>query len=162
VRVTGTEFLAKETQPPGRYGQGRLIRLMEDLGLGTKATRPSIIQNLYDRGYVHDDPLVPTETGIAVAQALTDFASEIATHEMTAELERSMDEISEGKVSKENVVDRSRDVLRQVYGNLESSEEEFADIGAKATPSVTRRTRCPRAARSYRSARSVKVAVRRR
>ncbi len=128
VRVTGTELLAKETQPPGRYGQGRLIRLMEDLGLGTKATRPSIIQNLYDRGYVHDDPLVPTETGMAVAKALTDFASEIASHEMTAELERSMDEISEGKVSKENVVDRSRDVLRQVYGNLESSEEEFADI----------------------------------
>jgi DNA topoisomerase-1 len=128
VRVTGTELLAKETQPPGRYGQGRLIRLMEDLGLGTKATRPSIIQNLYDRGYVHDDPLVPTETGIAVAKALTDFASEIATHEMTAELERSMDEISEGKVSKENVVDRSRDVLRQVYGNLESSQDEFADI----------------------------------
>jgi DNA topoisomerase-1 len=128
VRVTGTELLAKETQPPGRYGQGRLIRLMEDLGLGTKATRPSIIQNLYDRGYVHDDPLVPTETGIAVAKALTDFASEIASHEMTAELERSMDEISEGKVSKDSVVDRSRDVLRQVYGNLESSEEEFADI----------------------------------
>jgi DNA topoisomerase-1 len=128
VRVTGTELLAKETQPPGRYGQGRLIRLMEDLGLGTKATRPSIIQNLYDRGYVHDDPLVPTETGIAVAQALTDFASEIATHEMTADLERSMDEISEGKISKDSVVDRSRDVLRQVYGNLESSQEEFADI----------------------------------
>jgi len=128
VRVTGTELLAKETQPPGRYGQGRLIRLMEDLGLGTKATRPSIIQNLYDRGYVHDDPLVPTETGIAVAKALTDFASEIATHEMTADLERSMDEISEGKVSKDSVVDRSRDVLRQVYGNLESSQEEFADI----------------------------------
>ena len=128
VRVTGTEFLAKETQPPGRYGQGRLIRLMEDLGLGTKATRPSIIQNLYDRGYVHDDPLVPTETGIAVAKALTDFASEIATHEMTADLERSMDEISEGKVSKDSVVDRSRDVLRLVYGNLESSQEEFAEI----------------------------------
>ena len=128
VRVTGTELLAKETQPPGRYGQGRLIRLMEDLGLGTKATRPSIIQNLYDRGYVHDDPLVPTETGIAVAQALKDFASEIATHEMTAELEKSMDEISEGKVSKDSVVDSSRDVLRRVYGNLESSQEEFADI----------------------------------
>src|SRR5215210_927902 len=128
VRVTGAELLAKETQPPGRYGQGRLIRLMEDLGLGTKATRPSIIQNLYDRGYVHDDPLVPTETGIAVAKALTDFASEIATHEMTADLERSMDEISEGKISKDSVVDRSRDVLPQVYGNLESSQEEFADI----------------------------------
>src|SRR5918997_146675 len=128
VEVVGTELLAKETQPPGRYGQGRLIQLMEDLGLGTKATRPSIIQNLYDRGYVHDDPLVPTETGMAVAKALTDFASEIATHEMTAELERSMDEISEGKVSKENVVDRSRDVLRKVYDHLQSSETEFANI----------------------------------
>ena len=128
VKVEAKDLLAKETQPPGRYGQGRLIRLMEDLGLGTKATRPSIIQNLYDRGYVHDDPLVPTETGIAVAQALKDFASEIATHEMTAELERSMDEISEGKTSKDVVVDESRDVLRRVYEHLENSEEEFADI----------------------------------
>ena len=128
VKVEAKDLLAKETQPPGRYGQGRLIRLMEDLGLGTKATRPSIIQNLYDRGYVHDDPLVPTETGIAVAQALKDFASEIATHEMTAELERSMDEISEGKTSKDVVVDESRDVLRRVYEHLENSEDEFADI----------------------------------
>jgi DNA topoisomerase-1 len=128
VNVVAAEILSKETQPPARYGQGRLIRLMEDLGLGTKATRPSIIQNLYDRGYVHDDPIVPTETGIAVAQALKDFASEIATHEMTAELERSMDDISEGKTSKDSVVDKSRDVLRRVYSHLESSQEEFANI----------------------------------
>src|ERR671910_174194 len=128
VRVIGKEILSKETQPPGRYGAGRLLNLVEYLGLGTKATRPNIIQNLYDRGYVHDDPLVPTEKGMAVAQALTDFASEIASHEMTTELERSMDEISEGKVSKDSVVDSSRDVLRRVYDNLQSSETEFADI----------------------------------
>jgi DNA topoisomerase-1 len=128
VEVVETEVLSKETQPPARYGQGRLIKLMEDLGLGTKATRPNIIQNLYDRGYVHDDPIVPTETGLAVAQALKHFASEIATHEMTAELERSMDAISEGKISKDSVVDESRDVLRRVYEHLTRSEEEFADI----------------------------------
>src|SRR5918998_881578 len=128
VEVIGKEILSKETQPPGRYGAGRLINVMEDLGLGTKATRPNIIQNLYDRGYVHDDPLVPTEKGMAVAQALTDFASEIASHEMTAELERSMDEISEGRISKSSVVDSSRDVLRRVYDHLQDSETEFADI----------------------------------
>jgi DNA topoisomerase I len=128
VKVLGAEILAKETQPPGRYGAGRLINVMEDLGLGTKATRPNIIQNLYDRGYVHDDPLIPTEKGMAVAQALKDFASEIASHEMTAELEKSMDAISEGRISKENVVDESRDVLRRVYEHLQSSETEFADI----------------------------------
>jgi DNA topoisomerase-1 len=128
LQVVGKEILSKETQPPGRYGAGRLINVMEDLGLGTKATRPNIIQNLYDRGYVHDDPLVPTEKGMAVAQALKDFASEIASHEMTAELERSMDAISEGKISKDLVVDESRDVLRRVYDHLQSSETEFADI----------------------------------
>ncbi|HSL00896.1 MAG TPA: DNA topoisomerase I [Rubrobacteraceae bacterium] len=128
LQVIGKEILSKETQPPGRYGAGRLINVMEDLGLGTKATRPNIIQNLYDRGYVHDDPLVPTEKGMAVAQALEDFASEIASHEMTADLERSMDAISEGKTSKENVVDESRDVLRRVYEHLQNSETEFADI----------------------------------
>ena len=128
VEVVGAEVLSKQTQPPARYGQGRLIKLMEDLGLGTKATRPSIIQNLYDRGYVHDDPIVPTQTGMAVAQGLKDFAAEIATHEMTADLERSMDAISDGKVSKDSVVDESRRVLRRVYEHLERSEEKFADI----------------------------------
>lgn len=128
VDVVGAEILSKETQPPGRYGAGRLLNVMEDLGLGTKATRPNIIQNLYDRGYVHDDPLVPTEKGVGVAQALKDFASEIASHEMTAELEKSMDAISEGKISKDSVVDESRDILRRVYEHLESSEEQFADI----------------------------------
>jgi DNA topoisomerase I len=128
VDVLEAEVLSKETQPPGRYGQGRLIKLMEDLGLGTKATRPNIIQNLYDRGYVHDDPLIPTEKGIALARALKAFASEIASHEMTSELETSMDAISEGKTSKENVVDESRDVLRRVYENLTEAEKEFADI----------------------------------
>ena len=128
VRVIDKEILSKETQPPGRYGAGRLINVMEDLGLGTKATRPNIIQNLYDRGYVHDDPLIPTEKGMSVAQALTDFASEIASHEMTAQLERSMDEISEGRISKDSVVDSSREVLRKVYDHLQSSETEFADI----------------------------------
>jgi len=39
-----------------------------------------------------------------------------------------MDDISEGKVGKEAVVDRSRDVLRKVYGHLTESETEFADI----------------------------------
>jgi DNA topoisomerase I len=128
VDVVEAEVLSKETQPPGRYGQGRLIKLMEDFGLGTKATRPNIIQNLYDRGYVHDDPLIPTEKGMALARALKDFASEIASHEMTSELETSMDAISEGRTSKENVVDESRDVLRRVYENLIEAEKEFADI----------------------------------
>jgi len=42
LEVIKKEMLDKETQPPGRYGQGRLINIMEELGLGTKATRHEI------------------------------------------------------------------------------------------------------------------------
>ena len=51
---------AKETQPPSRIGQGKLIEMMEELGLGTKATRHDIIQKLYDRGYVQNNPIEPS------------------------------------------------------------------------------------------------------
>ena len=56
-------FDAKETQPPSRIGQGKLIEMMEERGLGTKATRHDIIQKLYDRGYVQGNPIEPRETG---------------------------------------------------------------------------------------------------
>ena len=84
VELVDKQLEAKETQPPSRYGQGTLIELMEKHNLGTKATRHAIIQNLYDRGYVHGNPVEPTEMGIKMAEALQEFAPRIASPEMTA------------------------------------------------------------------------------
>ena len=89
----------KETQPPSRISQGKLLEMMEELGLGTKATRPDIIQKLYDRGYVYNNPPEPSETGIAMYKAFKEHVLRMATPEMTAELERDMDEIAAGKIS---------------------------------------------------------------
>jgi DNA topoisomerase-1 len=116
----------KETQPPSRYGQGRLIQLMEQLGLGTKATRHSIIQNLYERGYVHSDPIIPTDTGIAVAESLKKYAEAISSHEMTSELEKNMDTIAEGKVKRDVIVNKSRDLLNGIMIDLVKRKEELA------------------------------------
>ena len=63
----------KETQPPSRISQGKLIELMEERGLGTKATRADIIQKLFDRGYVYGNPPIPTETGIALYEAFKNY-----------------------------------------------------------------------------------------
>ncbi len=115
-----------ETQPPARYSQGRLIEKMEELGLGTKSTRHTIIESLYERGYIHGDPIVPTETGIAVTEALRKYASPISTPEMTARLEEDMDRIAEGKVERREVVEKSRDLLDGVMAMLESSREDLA------------------------------------
>ena len=50
----------KETQPPSRISQAKLIEMMEERGLGTKATRADIIKKLFDRGYVYSNPPIPT------------------------------------------------------------------------------------------------------
>ncbi len=126
VELVDKQLEAKETQPPARYGQGPLIELMEKHNLGTKATRHAIIQNLYDRGYVHGNPVEPTEMGIKLAEALQEFAPRIASPEMTAELEKDMDLISVRDLTKEEVVKISRDLLRQAYGSLEQNREQMA------------------------------------
>ena len=126
VQLLDKQLEAKETQPPTRYGQGTLIELMEKNNLGTKATRHAIIQNLYDRGYVHGNPVEPTSMGLKMAEALQEYAPRIASPEMTAELEKDMDLISVRDLTKEEVVSISRDLLRQAYGSLEQNRESVA------------------------------------
>ena len=118
----------KETQPPTRIGQGKLVEMMEERGLGTKATRPDIIQKLYDRGYVFGNPPSPTETGIAMYEAFKSYVPRMATPEMTAELERDMDEIAGGDISKDKVLEISRQMLHGTYEEMAHKEEDLAKV----------------------------------
>jgi DNA topoisomerase-1 len=119
-------LLDKETQPPSRISQGKLIEMMEERGLGTKATRADIIQKLYDRGYVFSNPPEPSETGIALYKAFHEYVPRMATPEMTAELEEDMDEIAAGKVSKDEVLRISREMLHSTTSDLETKREDLA------------------------------------
>jgi DNA topoisomerase I len=116
----------KETQPPSRISQGKLIELMEERGLGTKATRADIIQKLYDRGYVFSNPPEPSETGIAMYNAFNKYVPRMATPEMTAELEKVMDEIAAGKTRKDDVLKTSREMLHGTTTELEKQREDLA------------------------------------
>jgi DNA topoisomerase-1 len=118
----------KETQPPSRISQGKLLELMEELGLGTKATRPDIIQKLYDRGYVYNNPPEPSETGIAMYKAFSEHVLRMATPEMTAELERDMDEIAAGKIKRDEVLQISREMLHGTYDDLFAKREDLAKV----------------------------------
>jgi DNA topoisomerase I len=119
---------AKETQPPSRIGQGKLIEMMEELGLGTKATRHDIIQKLYDRGYIQGNPIEPRETGIAMVKAFQRFAETVSSPNMTAELEADMDKIASGNVTKDEVVEISRKMLADSYDLMDEHKRELAEI----------------------------------
>ncbi|MGN6256924.1 MAG: DNA topoisomerase I [Solirubrobacterales bacterium] len=118
----------KETQPPGRISQAKLIEMMEERGLGTKATRADIIQKLFDRGYVYSNPPIPTETGIALYEAFKNYVPAMATPEMTAQLEAEMDRIAAGEMSKGAVVGESRELLHKTWTEIDSSREDLAKV----------------------------------
>jgi len=147
----------KETQPPGRFGQGRLIELMEENGLGTKATRHSIIQNMYDRGYIKNTPVEPTETGIAMVQALNTYADRITKPQMTAELEEEMNSIAEEATTKEDVVKRSRELLHLAYTSLEENKEALAGVIVKGIQEDKLVGPCPNCGKQLRIIRSKKT-----
>jgi len=151
LKVLDVRLDDKETQPPGRYGQGSLIEKMEDLGLGTKATRADIIQRLYDRTYVRGNPVEPTELGMALIDAfdagLRDAPVDISSPAMTAQLEADMDRIAAGDVrarppqapaDPENgrpwhvVVADSQQMLEEAWQRLEGSIEQVRAVVLQA------------------------------
>ena len=118
LSLEGVEMEGKETPPPPRISQGKLIEMMEERGLGTKATRADIIQKLYDRGYVFGNPPEPSETGIAMSKAFEHYVPRMATPDMTAEMEAEMDQIATGEMTKDEVLTDSRDMLRSAFDEM--------------------------------------------
>ncbi len=127
LNVKEIDLIGKETQPPSRYGQGQLIKMMEKLGLGTKSTRHEIISKLYSRAYVHGNPLQPTKTAYAVIEALDKYANTITKPDMTGKLEQDMDEISEGRITEDYVIKESRDMLGGVFKDLFKNKELISE-----------------------------------
>ena len=127
LTVSGRHTDAKETQPPRRYGQSRLIEEMEARGVGTKATRHRTIEKLYDRGYVENDPPRPTRLAESVVEAAEGFADHVVSEEMTAQLERDMQAIAAGEKGYDEVTAASRELLERVFEDLTESREAIGD-----------------------------------
>jgi DNA topoisomerase-1 len=128
VKVLNLELIEDQTKPPNRLGQGSLIAEMERLGLGTKSTRHEIIQKLYTRGYVKSSPPKPTPSGIAVIEALEEYARTITRARMTSTLEKDMDFVAQGKKDYEDVVSESQEMLDKVFIILEEHRERIGNV----------------------------------
>jgi DNA topoisomerase-1 len=87
------------TQPPPRFTEASLIKILEELGIGRPSTYASILGTIInDRGYVRRDrrTLFPTELGMTVTDALKPYFPEIMDVEFTAQMEDSLDKIEDG------------------------------------------------------------------
>ena len=144
IAFNGATCTKKQTEPPARYSQGKLIQEMEKLGLGTKSTRHSIIERLYQVKYVQNDPIEPSQLGIAVCDALEKFAPHIVHPEMTADLEHKMDAIAAGETTKDEVVSTSRTLLSQELAALMPHSEDINVALADAVAADAYVGKCPK------------------
>ena len=99
--LTSDEIIKDQhfTKPPARYTEAKLIKAMEELGIGRPSTYASTITTLTQRGYVTlvEKKLNPTEIGITTTDKLQEFFSDLINVEYTAKMEEDLDKIAEGK-----------------------------------------------------------------
>src|SRR5215469_10883385 len=89
------------TQPPPRYTEASLIKELEEQGIGRPSTYVPIISTIQDRGYVDQEQrrFVPTWLGITVNEVMNKHFPEIVDTGFTAEMERKLDAVEEGRQS---------------------------------------------------------------
>lgn len=122
----------KETQPPKRYSQAGIIKKMEQLGIGTKATRANILQTLYDRNYVEDKQIKVTDFGSQIVETIEKFVPELASADLTQKFEDEVEQIKEGSRKSEAVLEEAKETL------IETSEKfraHAAEIGERLVES---------------------------
>jgi DNA topoisomerase-1 len=118
------------TQPPPRYTEARLVRTLEELGIGRPSTYAPTLETIQKRGYVtlEDGRLVPTELGEIVTQLMEEFFPEILDVEFTANMEEELDQIEEGAVDWVQIVD---EFYRPFHRRLSIAEKEMEEVEIK-------------------------------
>ena len=127
VAVSSIEPKQHFTQPPPRYTEARLIRTLEELGIGRPGTYSPTLETIQKRGYValEDKKFVPTELGELVIQLMEQFFPEILDVEFTAHMEDDLDHIEEGKVDWVKVLSS---FYKSFEKRLEVAEDEMKEV----------------------------------
>ncbi len=133
--ILSTELVEKEqhfTKPPARYTEAKLIKEMEELGIGRPSTYAKIIDTIKERGYVEieDKKFKPTEVGFETTDKLQEFFSDLINVEYTKNMEDDLDKIAEG-----NLVWNK--VLEQFYQLFEPRVEDAFNQMEKVAPKET-------------------------
>ncbi|MFJ9255688.1 type I DNA topoisomerase [Bacillus velezensis] len=95
------------TQPPPRYTEARLVKTLEELGIGRPSTYAPTLDTIQRRGYVGLDNkrFVPTELGQIVLDLIMEFFPEIINVEFTAKMERDLDHVEDGETEWVQIID---------------------------------------------------------
>ena len=114
------------TKPPSRYTEAKLIKEMEELGIGRPSTYATTMDIIKKRGYANlvEKKFVPTDIGFEITDKLQEYFSHLINVEYTANMESDLDKIAEGKINWVKTLD-------DFYKEFEPSVQEAFDAMPK-------------------------------
>ncbi len=124
------------TQPPPRYTEARLVKTLEELGIGRPSTYAPTLDTIQKRGYVALDNkrFVPTELGGIVLDLIMEFFPEIINVEFTAKMEKELDDVEDGNIEWVQIIDSFYKDFEKRVKKAEAEmqeveiEPEYADV----------------------------------
>ncbi len=128
ITSNSIEYSSHTTKPPSRYTESKLIKEMEELGIGRPSTYATTVGILSERGYVNivDKKFVPTDIGIETTDKLQECFKDIINVKYTKEMEDDLDKIAEGNLA-------SEDLLTRFYNEFEPKvKDAFKNMEKKA------------------------------
>lgn len=137
IKLVKLDGKLKQTQPPSKYNDGSVVKLMEEKGIGRPSTYSSTISTLVDREYVESTKhiLTPTESGKLVVEQLVKYFPHLMDYSYTKEMETQLEEIKEGGTSKV-------DLLSNFYSGF-TKELDFAKQNMEKVKDVPTGELCP-------------------
>jgi DNA topoisomerase-1 len=126
--TTNVESSQHFTKPPARYSEAKLIKEMEELGIGRPSTYATIIDTIKSRDYVtlEDKKFKPTEIGIETTDKLQEFFSDLINTDYTRDMEDDLDKIAEGGLVWNEVLKKFFDIFEPRV------KDAFSDMEKKA------------------------------
>ncbi len=136
VEIASSRTEEKETQPPRRYSQASIISELEKRNLGTKATRASILETLYDRGYVKEKSIEATPLGISLISTLEKHSPIIIDEQLTRNFEKEMEDILKSKKDlekkEENIKEKAKETIKEIAKQFETEGKTIGEELIKA------------------------------
>lgn len=115
------------TQPPPRYTEARLVKTLEELGIGRPSTYAPTLDTIQKRGYVGLDNkrFIPTELGQIVLDLIMEFFPEIINVEFTAKMEKELDDVEDGNIQWVQIIDS---FYKDFEKRVEKAEAEMQEV----------------------------------
>ncbi len=140
IKISNSNIVEKETQPPKRFSPASLVSELEKRNLGTKATRASVIETLYDRGYVQGQSIKATPLGISLVETLEKHSPIIIDEKLTRSFEKEMNEIQIAKKNQQEkeqkVIDEAKIAITKISQQFKSKEKEIGEELAGANEKI--------------------------